>query len=336
MPIEEFQLSLQGADLVIEGVDKDVSPLQKRFAELMLEVYNQTGKIGHFIRTHPKIRLRLESKIQRELARFGKIKIEDENLDGERSDSELIAHFFQTRKLELKDRNDPRKSRKVVMPLIDYANHNTASPGFIRTETSEGIDALGLLHSTSIEGSKECTVSYGDLDLFDTFWNYGFLDDYSPASFVRAAPCELLLKGFDNVAVNSIPGAVYKGTLAKRNVDLKKWVPSFGRNDEGVMRVGHLKIPCNHSWRALRRVLRMILRNMNPEMKMDRVQARVLVAEHQVISSTVEHFRGLRSAATNPVCSDTDHQALSELVALCDLQLERLDRYQNHHELNVL
>jgi hypothetical protein len=329
VPYDSLDVAVEGEKPILRSTLDGITPLQTKLAGLMFEVFNLTNKLSDHRSTHPLFCFLEEPAVIELLAQArpviqGLLKtIQDVSLD-----AALVTSFFKTRTLSFGGNAD-NAGLRVVMPFIDYANHNSKSPGF-KTQHDDGQSGIALMHSAPVIHSNECFVSYSrKYELTDMYLGYGFLERGGRRPFLRSVPLELEIPDFGEIHVDAETSNPYEGKLGPENQKLRYWLPQIRERKDDNLRVSHLLIPTleSQSPHALKRTLIFLLRSLGFNSTKEALIDAVKSAGSHIISSNVSFYEQLKQAAENPQSANTSQAALSDLILLCDLQLEELCSY---------
>lgn len=184
-----------------DGID----PLQQQVMQLMLELYNRTGKLAQWEASYPGFAWHDQEALLRHLfsARPGSVcqqayaSLRDPRQgDSTLPPSFLAQSFMHSRKFLLRGSYRPRTGEKpedlhVLMPLIDLLNHHSGAEGFRIYERPQ--PSSMRIFSRPQGASGELFVCYNRFDALDALLLYGFVDVSSP--FFFSVPCSVQVAG---------------------------------------------------------------------------------------------------------------------------------------------
>lgn len=182
-----------------------IDPLQQQVMQLMLELYNQTGKLAQWEASYPGFAWHDQEALLRHLfsARPGsacqQAYASQQNFrqgDGLLPPGFLSQSFMYSRKFLLRGSYRPQlgskpEDRHVLMPLIDLLNHHSAAEGYRIYERPQPVSMR--VFSRPQETSGELFVCYNRFDALDTLLLYGFVDVSCP--FFFSVPCSIQVAG---------------------------------------------------------------------------------------------------------------------------------------------
>ena len=326
VPIEELEISCQGDEFGVVCSDS-LSEAQVNMTHLMFEIFNRTEKLKYHRLTSPIFQFREETRISNLLHNTRPFFSElIKQLKQGKYEQVLVKTFLKSRtfnnRMPEEDGDMP-----VLMPFIDYLNHNSEATHFKFNQEDDGRIFLETANAKPVDDTDEVFVSYSpNSELMDTYTTFGFLDTLSEPYFVRSTPMTIEFPYFGELRVSSKISPPYKGELGERNRDLRWWLPTITHTGEEQITVSHLMIPSRHSPLALRRVLSFVLRALKEDAA--HLRESVLAAEQQILTLNCSFYDSLLEAAQNPQAESTDESALKELCRLCELQLQQLQQYQ--------
>lgn len=192
-PADFFEVALKGDDLYVASYDKNqnLSASQIELMDLMLELYNITGKIKDYRQTSPWLFFHKDHELRAHILKGRDAKTVQNLLSCKdySSDKEIIKTYFKSRTLGFRSRPDVPPS-PVLMPIIDCLNHHLHSPSYLSFNEPE-TSGLAVKASTPMPESDECFVRYGPYDALDTLVNYGFAAIDDLPLFTRSVVTEI-------------------------------------------------------------------------------------------------------------------------------------------------
>lgn len=245
------------------------------------------------------------------------------NLPGAKDEEDFTCwSFLQTRVLGQKS-EDTHAKQQVMMPVIDYLNHDGEGCPFIMRKTDDHGNIMDIQNRQPYFDRRECCVSYGTYDTLDTFLSYGFPDISAP--FVRSIPVDVEIEGFGTMHIGGMLGAKNDSELPKEIHDLRRYMPVPTRRQDGSLSVSHIIITIGKSPHALRRVLQVMIRSfIGQDAAREVVIDNVYAAEDKIIKENIAFYESmLKSVQTTPA---PDH--LKDPIALiAQVQLNKLYKY---------
>ena len=179
--------------------------------------------------------------------------------------------------------------------------------------------------------TRECFARYGIYDSYDCFLHYGFIDQQTP--FVISIPLEITMPSLGTLTVHARPAQTPHTQLPAEIADLWFYLPVFevDRASRSAV-VSHLMIPQGNAPDALRRILGVILRQIEPALTERSISAIIETIEQQILSANAEFYRDLAACLRDITLPDhftSLHRTSKEVVKL---QLEKLQRYPFYPE----
>lgn len=191
--LQDFTLLTdQDRQLYAVPARNDIDPLQQRMMQLMLELYNQTGKLAQWEASYPGFAWQGQDALMQHLfsARPSNTcqPIHAAVQKQDNIEAVLPHSFMGSRKFLLRSQFSGRTDDvHVLMPLVDCLNHHPLADGYKVHETPRPSVMRILTHPQSEQG--ELFVSYNLFDAVDTLLNYGFVDCQTP--FFYSVPCSV-------------------------------------------------------------------------------------------------------------------------------------------------
>jgi len=162
----------------IEGQD-DLPGPARRSLELFAELYGACGTLDRFSEGSPKLAAGSDPLLEHALAAT-------QRAGANVAATEVVPAFIGSRVLASRDQGDRSTRRRVLMPLVDAANHDHDGSPFGVTDDELH---LGLRRPL---GTDECFASYGqDRDPIDLALHYGFDSMRSPVASSVPATVDL-------------------------------------------------------------------------------------------------------------------------------------------------
>jgi hypothetical protein len=317
LPIEEFDLRLEGDDIVIGTPAPSLSHLQLALMEEMLAIYNLTGKI----RTH---RERAPSRMFQEapdaLAQLilpNQIRILSDLPD----DNFYLRDFLHTREFGAKAQ-EGGDAQTVLMPLIDFLNHHQAVGGFMMQDNT-----LTVLRHSPLEASEECFVCYSRMDAQIAFACYGFVD--TAASYALSIPVDIELAGVGLINVNRRPGTDRRKKVPETLKDIRRFVPQYAASPtERTGMVSFLVIPGPGFPRVMRRVLTNVLLQLLPQAPPQEIRPLLEEAERQVVDANRGYYNDVIAKAAALTVSGELQPIVDDAIKMATHQLGILNTYE--------
>jgi hypothetical protein len=180
IPPADFRFGLEG-DTVLAAPEDDVTPLRAQLMQLMLELFNLTGKVAQHRRGVPWWLAAAHPEIIPFILRLRDNPVLRGYADAARAgpDDALTAEtFFLSRTLALK-KDDKAPPVRMLMPVVDFMNHHHSGSPYNTISDAQGF-GLAMLNRQPVAGSTACFARYGDYDALTTWLHYGFVDEHAP------------------------------------------------------------------------------------------------------------------------------------------------------------
>lgn len=338
VPAQELNVTLKGDTFSTDPDSTHVTPLQADIGKRMMELYNLTGKaaahkkdyIWITYRDHPELldtlmtARTINKHIQEKQSFLHK-------LPGTRSEDDFIGwSFLHTRVLGQK-LQDSDKKQQVLMPIIDFLNHDHRGGPFGFRNDENGKAFMQIMNYQPFMESSECYVIYGFYDTLDTVISYGFPDVYAP--YVRSCPVDVTIDGYGILRVKSLTGARHEKDLPQQVSDLRKFMPVPARQPDGTLEISHLIIPIINAPHALRRILQVLIRSfVGPAEQRKFVIDSVYKAEEKIVSANIDLYKRILADIEKSKAPE-NRKALIRTVAT--LQLNKLYKYMYDHTFFV-
>ncbi len=284
LPLDEFDVAVEGNDFVLNGVNREVSKVRRALMERQLAIYNLTGKIAdHQKCATANLYFHDADLLQRIFGKevLERLKVEfDENHDANM--------FLRTRRIGAKVVAGGT-AQSALMPVIDFLNHHILADDFKMGEAG-----LFVQRYSPEGGATECFVRYGVYDALDMLNNYNYVE--SNPCFVYVRPMEIEVPGLGTIDIK----------LRNRKFISKKELPESLRGlrgffppiqcDEGSDRVsvGFLRIPMPNSPRALRRMAAALISILASGEKPNNTIELIDFVEREVIERTRTFYEDLK------------------------------------------
>lgn len=170
----------------------DIDPQQQRMMQLMLELYNRTGKLAQWEASYPGFAWHDQDALMQHLSSArptnGCKQIYAAAQNPQSIEATLPHSFMGSRKFFMRSQYSGRTSHThVLMPLVDCLNHHPLAEGYKIHETPQPAVMRVLTRPQGEQG--ELFVSYNQFDAVDTLLNYGFVDSQTP--FFFSVPCSV-------------------------------------------------------------------------------------------------------------------------------------------------
>ncbi len=330
LPVNDVVFGVSGDDIIIKSVPDDYTDLRCQLLDLMIEIYNKTGKLRDFEQESIWRIFKDEPAILDRLCTGRQGKRIDEYLEKgccQSNEGSLANDFVGTRTLNaLLDVNTDLR-RSVIMPVIEFINHSAQSPIYNMVHDKDMGVFLSIMKDLPIEGSQECFVSYGRYDAYDMYMTYNYVEKNS--YFVRSIPLEVKLSGLGVLKIGGHIMTAFHEDVPENVSDLENFLPNIISHSPNLIDVGYILIPSEYSPNALRRVLRHLINTMNDNIRInhnDMVRI-ILGAELEILNANLDFYRDMEVFAKSYADNEKYKEAVKPLLALARLQIDKINAY---------
>lgn len=332
LPTDQFQLNLAGDDIRILSHTSDLSGRRLDLLEVVLELWNQSGKIA----TQKETTFWSLSENDPEL--FNRVvagrntqfyaKLGDHLYAKDQHEQLLIKGFLMSRTSVLNSDLASAERTEMVMPIIELLNHHPLAPPYAYFVNPHKQNQLAIKEFWPLPDTTECFVCYGQYDAYDLLLNYGYVERNT--LFIRSIPMEISLPGLGVMRIFTSTGQLNSKNLPPQIADLGVFLPKFfiDRN-AGVADVGYLLIPQETAPYALRRALGFIVFQLDPKLSPKKVSDFIEMAEKQVLSENTKFYRDLLEYLQHLDSTRKNKNALQVQSAreMANVQLSKLANY---------
>jgi len=325
LPVEDFRLSLSGNAIRISDHNPAVSPARCEIMERVIDLFNLTDKVSrHRFSTLSSLR-RIRPDVYGLLC-SGRITVDEQPPVRPSQNDPAIDDLLDTRTLVY--RLDPESSRHtlVMMPVIDFCNHHPFAHPYSPAVDPAGRRMLTVRAFCPDPITRECFARYGIYDSYDCFLHYGFADQQTP--FVISIPLEIAMPSLGTLTIHARPMHSSRTQLPGEIADLWFYFPAYEIDKASKSAtVSHLMIPRENAPYALRRILGVILRQIEPALTEGPVAAIIESIEQQILSANADFYRNLESYLQDTPFPEHFGVLRRTTEAVVKLQLEKLSRY---------
>jgi hypothetical protein len=184
---------------------------------------------------------------------------------------------------------------------------------------------IAVLKSTPVDGSRECFVSYGLYDAYDTYLIYSYVNEIAP--FVRSVPLTIDLQGLGTITVLSIIGVTENGNVPVHLADLRRLMPVVRKLADRRLSVSHLIIPSSVMKLALRRILAELIRSLGPGLGNEAIRQHLATAEIAVLSANIEFYENLIRSLDGDGHAPSTAPTTAVVRRLAKLQMSKIHAY---------
>lgn len=319
VPVSPVSFSLQGDEIAVQAIDEEMDEKRRSLLDLMVQLYNLTGKIGDFRSASPRLCLTQSPDVLQHLLAGRPALNKQPKPDAPEFDAHVVELFIKSRTLGYKFGGTVKKT-PVLMPIIDSFNHHPRGAAF-RPVKEGGAKGLAVGVSRPLDGSTECFAHYGLYDALDTYLQYAYVEPNTP--FLRSVPCDLEVAGLGRITVQSVAGAKYDGALAEEIRDLRIFMPRVTPEAPDHLRVSHLIVPWPARKLALRRVLAEVIKLFDPAQDKDMLVRRVAAAERDLLMQNIAYYQDLGRILD----AHAQNASITALRQLAAIQRARIQTY---------
>lgn len=296
--LEDFQISVTKERFIVEPLSHDVPQSLQWLMQAQINVLNELGKISQWRAESPWFTL-LQYPTVLDYLLTGRPKgIAGEcreKVKAQAWDALMVDSFFNSRKFNVTPdvckqigRETDSGGLRVLMPLLDYFNHQAGAQGYALNKDQSPVSMT--IKCCPSPKTRELFVRYNTLDLLDAYLLYGFVD--SDVGHQASVPCEITFGKEWRLRVLGV-NAGPEGDLPLRVRDLRLFLPKVRQVTEKEFRVTKLLIPGPRAPRALRRVLRVVLRSF--EFPEEAVESAVIEIEDKLLDANAAWWTGLKA-----------------------------------------
>lgn len=329
IPHEDAHISVKGDEFFVDPDTDKLSDVQIDITKRMFDIYNMTDKVKLHRFESPWM---AHKKAPDLLSKLSNARSENEAVqkkkayllglpDAMSEDDFACWSFLQTRLLGQK--TDAGTRVQVLMPFIDYMNHDSYACPFVIRGKNDDERVMTILNVQPYHTSQECFVTYGVYDTVDTFLNYGFPDASAP--FVRSVPMDIKIDGLGTLHIKGMSGMKNEKDVPKQLKDLSRFLPILNREAEDKLTVTHLYIPIEQAPHGMRRILQAVMRTFyGSDASRAQVVDAVYAVEEQVIANNIRFYQSMLDDIAQ---SDVPDDLKGIIQHTCRVQLNKVSKY---------
>lgn len=318
--VNDFKISLKGDKLIAEpDASKNVSKLHISVFDLMVELFNLTGKISAHLKISPRLTLRNAPNIIEHLY-LPSLDSED-NSD---LDAAVINSFIATR-------HKTHAGRKVLMPIIDCLNHHYNAKPFKRVNADKG--GIVIFNSKPVASSNEVFVSYNPfLDALDIYKHCGFVDIFYP--LCRSIPLLIDMGTIGKIRVRRDieQKAPLDASVDQKDIDYPKdlhiYFPTIQQADKDTLTISSLIIPSETAPMSLRRILGNLIKRLSPDIGDADLVTCIYQVEAMILKVNHDYYDKLATLLDSEPEANISSDTKETLLLLIQTQKKHLDEYQ--------
>jgi hypothetical protein len=329
LPLDMFTLGLDGDDIILKEHDPSLESAQIALMQEMLVLYNLSGKIKDHRENATWMLLLDDPELMALLMHTSELKTQKsvDDLAVMSADELCLTTFIRTRQLGLKKENVKETEKdayhKIIMPLIDFLNHHPSAPGYVLPVDRE--ETVLVTKSTPVAGSQECYVSYSRLDGLSSLVSYNYLEPNAP--FVQSVPFSIDVAGLCAFEIKYTTHAKHI-ELPDAIKDLAFYIPGMSvETGPLTLKIGYLYIPQKSAPRALRRVLNLILTQVQHQLTPIQIEEFVTGVEAHVIDCNLSFYNDILAHCEHYNDDYPRIAIIKSLRIMCALQIEKIKNY---------
>lgn len=312
-----------------ETLEKPTLEQIKAF-EVIIELFNLNDKVNSYAEYSPLYAFR-NSPI---------IEYSDRSID---STSEVNTETLSDEELKLKLFLDSRifsnkhdGSLVRLLPIIDFADHNSLADSFIIKENEGRLTSLGVGYSELKEKKSSIFVCYKQKDRLASALNYGFYD--SSARYVQSVSVEVCIDdltyhvrhgglGSNMMPLEYIPKAVPGFRFSQQEFDT--YLPTMRCIDNNNLEVHFCLFPKGKDIPAFKEVLDYQLKYFELRMQLKKGsisnEENILKIESSLISENINYYIEFKKIINNH--PNKGNYAGKLLLKVCDYQIAHIENY---------
>ncbi|GAA6203353.1 hypothetical protein [Thalassotalea sp. SU-HH00458] len=342
--IHDFKFSLSGDELLVKAHKNLDNPTAEPIMMLMVELYNKTHKISHWVNTYPLLVFQDYPAVIDRLFHFRpmgeKLTQYKERFDEKNTNELLISSFLGAREFIYKKEllvnagiKTQHNSDKGLLSIIDFLNHKMGD-SFYLTDKKQGLVAISAKPD---EKTKEVFVQYSVMDPILTYLTYGFVDEASPILFSGCLSFETLTKlKFQIVSVSAV---LESKVSDPQNAHLEYFLPAGIERKENDIYISDIIIPNKSAENTLTQVLSIILKKIDKEgfyQNDEYLQKEINHLKQQIIFGNYNFWQQYKDwlneyLPENKIGLD----AKTSLIMLCDNSLEHISDYAKSQNISI-
>jgi hypothetical protein len=330
VPAELFELAVSGGNIVMSAHEPELASECVAQMEMLLELYNLTGKLDHHRRTSPWSLLAIHSEL---LAQIGQRLPDDLSAMSDRFTSSgdgeelMLASFLHTRTFDFRE-TENAPPFPLLLPIIDFMNHHLqGSPVQFEGQPDREFSAIVKRSAPVPGGGNECFVFYGLYDAFDTWMSYGFIDEN--ASFVRSIPMTVELPRFGTLRIANFIGFRRPEDLPAEMRDIHFLIPKFLARRPRQLGVTSMLIPAPPMWETFQRILGYLINEISPGHPQQRDLA--LLAEQQILAANEAYYANLAARLRSLTLREAPQRPiLDNFLHMSELQLAHIRKCSDY------
>lgn len=326
LPLDLFDLVLQGNDLVLKAYDKSVSDVRLTLMRKTIELYNRTNKIEFHKKTSlfgthyhdPALAAAILScRDYEDLLLYKKVQSMN-HMDF------ILYDYIHTRGIFTNDRKQGNEQAFYAAPIIDCTNHSGKAYNFMALSGNDMRNGLSILGYCSPGNTRECFVSYGFFDAADTLILHNFVDEN--ASFVRSVPLTIEIPGTGVLRIQSGYQKLQQPEIPQPYQDLFGIFPGFASNQEKrEVILSFICLPQENKPGALRRILLLAWGQIISDER--RLKEAVLISEAKIIDENLIRYTKILTYLESYAASSETETVVKNARLMAQTQIRKIKMY---------
>ena len=337
-PYEKFDLEINEGVLEIVGFQEDLTDVQCKLFEHMVDIYNATGMFARHLEQSIWLKYQEVPGIVDDF--LGVLNGEDiDTINRLKSQPEFwedlaVMSFLKTRMFY--SQIDPVKAEPLYLlaPVAELLNHHIAGSVFDYLYDEEADRGYMVVNAVqNLEGSQECFTSYGMFDALYLWANYHFIDQ--TAVFVKSVPLEIELENAGgSIIVRADNQQVPTANLPPELQEVSFYCPHYqARTKKKIIDLSHIFIPSKGGWFSMRRILAYLIYTINPGCEEPALKGMIQHAEKEILQKNEDFYVSLISK-TEQVSSSND--LITSIKSISNFQLTQIKNYKDFFGLEEI
>ncbi len=335
--IDLFDIDIIDNRFHIKNSDISKDTITYKLIDIQLEIFNYANKLEHYksdaffyslVNREDILKSILSTQNIREIYSkyFKKYYNNEKEL--------LKEEFFKSRTFGLKDDKGEKVISTVLMPFVDYCNHNTNSTGFAIIEENYS-KKLAILNHT-IDKTKEVYVKYNDLCPVFKLITYGFVDKSADRFYSR--PVTVELKNGKSFEIDYNIGSIKKEMIIKGGIfkDIGHLFPYVNlpkEYDNKRVKLSTIAIPNATAPLSMRRIIIASLKSAWKDMNSNQLRENMLKIEDAILTENYKFANYLQSLKSLTKRDKNVIKMLNEVGVMLE---EWLYNYKNNEILDKI
>ncbi len=325
--IDDFEVGLDGDDLIYKPISSKVSYTHIEFFENILELFNLTNKIQIHRKTFPWLVFMNNKNILEHLYRGRSLSDKYYNHFKAGELERLAVETFIGARFINHAYQDGHGMKSALMPVIDCLNHHSFANTYLDASPDPAVkEGLMVRNSKPDESTDECFVRYNKADALSSYMSYGFVD--MSTTILRSIPMKISLLGTASIHVHAYTLPKDTSNIPSDFEDIKYFFPDIRRTSIDELQVSYLMIPPESAPRALRRILEFLIIILSPTISKKELKRLVRKSESQLIDTNEDYYNELKqmtNSARHQYISTANKTMLNQLI---NSQLGKIQAYK--------